>query len=60
MYFIAKKSLLNYHNVAEKLRFSPNFEIVSQIFYWYFAHFNLIIIASLSNLNFSNGHIQTV
>lgn len=47
-------------NVAEKLRFSPNFKIVSQIFYWYFAHFNLIIIASLSNLNFSNGHIQTV
>lgn len=57
MFLIAK---INYRNVAEKLRFSPNFEIVSQIFYWYFAHFNLIIIASLSNLNFSNGHIQTV
>lgn len=58
MFLITKKSL-----IITMLQRNWNFLLIlklSLIFYWYFAHFNLIIIASLSNLNFSNGHIQTV
>lgn len=58
MFLIAKKSL-----IIVMLQRNWDFLLIlklSLIFYWYFAHFNLIIIASLSNLNFSNGHIQTV
>lgn len=58
MFLIAKKSL-----IIVTLQRNWDFLLIlklSLIFYWYFAHFNLIIIASLSNLNFSNGHIQTV